>query len=85
MNFINSKCVFTLKFCPDGSLERFKARLVARGFTQQYGVDYTETFAPTVRMATMRAFFAIVACENLECRQYNIKNAFTELKLDEEL
>ena len=85
VNLISSKWVFTLKFFPDGSLERFKARLVARGFTQQYGVDYTETFAPTVRMATLRAFFAVVACENLECRQYDIKNAFTESNLDEEL
>lgn len=85
VNLISSKWVFTLKFNPDGTLERYKARLVARGFTQQYGVDYTETFAPTVRMATLRAFFAIVACEDLECRQYDIKNAFTESKLTEEL
>jgi hypothetical protein len=85
VNLISSKWVFTLKFFPDGSLERFKARLVARGFTQQYGVDYTETFAPTVRMATLRTFFEIVACENLECRQYDIKNAFTESNLNEEL
>ncbi len=85
VNLISSKWVFLLKFCLDGVLERFKARLVARGFTQQYRVDYTETFAPTVRMATMRAFFAMVACEDLECRQYDIKNAFTESKLDEEL
>jgi hypothetical protein len=85
VNLISSKWVFTLKFLPDGSLERFKARLVARGFTQQYGIDYTETFAPTVRMATLRAFFAVVACEDLECRQYDIKNAFTESNLDEDL
>ncbi len=85
INLISSKWVFSLKFCLDSVLERFKARLVARGFTQQYGVDYTETFAPTIRMATMRAFFAIVAYEDLEYRQYDIKNAFIESKLDEEL
>ena len=84
-NLISTKWVFTLKFNPDGTLERFKARIVARGFTQQYGIDYTETFAPTVRMATLRAFMAVVACEDLECRQYDIKNAFTESKLREEL
>ena len=84
-NLISTKWVFTLKFNADGTLERFKARLVARGFTQQYGVDYTETFAPTVRMASLRAFMAVVACEDLECRQYDIKNAFTESKLQEEL
>jgi len=48
-------------------------------------VDYTETFASTVRMATLRAFFAMVVCEDLECRQFDIKNAFTESKLSEEL
>ena len=85
VNLISSKQVFSLKFCLDGTLERFKACLVTRGFTQQYRVDYTETFAPTVRMATMRAFFAIIAYEDLECRQYDIKNVFTESKLDEEL
>src|SRR6266487_3907945 len=85
INLISSKWVFSLKFCLDGVLKRFKACLVTRGFTQQYEVDYTKTFAPTVRMATIRAFFAIVAYEDLECRQYDIKNAFTESKLDKEL
>lgn len=84
-NLISTKWVFTLKFNVDGTLERFKARLVARGFSQAYGIDYTETFAPTVRMATLRAFLAIVACENLECEHYDIKNAFTESRLKEEL
>ncbi|POS87026.1 hypothetical protein EPUL_002885 [Erysiphe pulchra] len=45
--------VFSLKFNANGTLERFKARLVAREFSQQFSVDYTETFAPTVRMAIL--------------------------------
>jgi hypothetical protein len=84
-NLVDTKWVFTIKFNSDGTLDRFKARLVARGFTQQYGIDFTETFAPTVRMATLRAFMAVVACEDLECRQYDIKNAFTESQLKEEI
>jgi hypothetical protein len=67
----------------DGQIERFKARLVARGFSQYYGEDYFETFAPTVRFDTLRMFLAMVAKENLECRQYDIKNAFTEAVLKE--
>ncbi|POS86239.1 hypothetical protein EPUL_001447 [Erysiphe pulchra] len=67
----------------DRTFERFKARLVARGFTQQYGIDYTETFAPTVQMAIMRAFLSIIAAEDLECWQFDIKNAFTESKMKE--
>ncbi|KAI1002516.1 hypothetical protein K3495_g5684 [Podosphaera aphanis] len=71
--------------CDDGLIERFKARLVARGFSQVQGQDYTETFAPTVRMDTLRLFFAIIAAENLECSYYNIKNAFMESHLKEEI
>ena len=47
--------------------------------------DYTETFAPTIRIDTLRIFLAIVAAEDLECRQYNIKNAFTKSKLQEKI
>ena len=47
---ITSKWIFKVKKHPDGSLDRFKARIVTRGFTQRYGIDYTETFAPTVRL-----------------------------------
>ncbi|KAI0992649.1 hypothetical protein K3495_g15536, partial [Podosphaera aphanis] len=83
VNLVSTKWVFTVKYKLDGTFDRFKARLVARGFTQQYGVDYTETFAPTVQMATMRAFLSIVAAENLECWQFDIKNAFTESEMKE--
>ena len=84
-NLVSTKWVFTVKLQANGEIERFKARLVARGFSQVYGEDYTETFAPTVRMDTLRVFLAIVAAENLECRQYDIKNAFTESKLQEKI
>ncbi|KAI0995269.1 hypothetical protein K3495_g12913 [Podosphaera aphanis] len=83
INTVGTKWVFSVKYKADGTFERLKARLVARGFTQQYGVDYTETFAPTVQMATMRAFLSIVAAENLECWQFDIKNAFTESEIKE--
>ena len=66
-------------------MERFKAHLVGHGFTQQYGVNYTETFAPTVQMATLRAFFSVVAAEDLECHHYDIKNMFTEVSMQEEM
>jgi len=84
-NLVSTKWVFTVKLQADGTIERFKARLVARGFSQIYGEDYTETFAPTVRMDTLRIFLAIVAAEDLECCQYDIKNAFTESELQEKI
>jgi hypothetical protein len=82
-NTVSTKWVFTVKLTVNGEVERFKARLVARGFSQVWGEDFHETFAPTVRMDTLRIFLAIVAAENLECRQFDIKNAFTESKLRE--
>jgi hypothetical protein len=84
-NLVSTKWVFTIKTNPDGSLERYKARLVARGFSQVYGEDYTETFAPTVRTDTLRIFLAMVAANDLECRQYDVKNAFTESSLKERI
>jgi hypothetical protein len=66
-NLVSMKWVFSIETMVDGSIERFKARLVARGFSQAYGLDYDKTFVPTVRMDTLWLFLAIVAFENLEC------------------
>jgi hypothetical protein len=55
-NLVSTKWVFTIKTKSDGSIERLKARLVARGFSQVYGQDFIETFAPTVCMDTFRLF-----------------------------
>ncbi|KAI0994587.1 hypothetical protein K3495_g13594 [Podosphaera aphanis] len=84
-NLVSTKWVFDVKKIVFGEIERFKARLVARGFSQQLGVDYTETFAPTVRAESLRMFLAMMAKENLECVQYDIKNAFTESHLKEQI
>lgn len=84
-NLVSTKWVFTVKYTSTGEIERFKARLVARGFSQVYGLDYNETFAPTVRMDTLRIFLAIVAAEDLHCDHIDIKNAFTESHLKEEI
>ncbi|KAI0996464.1 hypothetical protein K3495_g11716, partial [Podosphaera aphanis] len=83
-NLVSTKWVFTVK-TKDGKVERFKARLVARGFSQIPGKDYSDTFAPTARMDTLRLFLALVTRHDLECRQFDIKNAFTESTLKEEI
>ena len=64
-------------------MEKLKARLVARGFTQKYGIDYEDTFAPTVRSDTLRAVLAIVALEDLECHRVDVNNAFTQSSLND--
>ncbi|RKF57446.1 hypothetical protein GcM3_188026, partial [Golovinomyces cichoracearum] len=77
-NLISKKWGFTVKSKPDGSLDRFKVRLVAKGFTQRLGTDYEDTFAPTVQMESLRSFLAICVVEDLEIAHFEIKNAFTE-------
>lgn len=84
-NLVTSKWVFKAKYNTDGSLQKLKARLVARGFSQKYGVDFEDTFAPTVRFDTLRLFFAVVAMHDLECHQVDVNNAFTESYLREDI
>ena len=84
-NIITSRWVLAAKHNLDGSLQKLKARLVARGFTQKYGVDFDYTFAPTLRHDTLRVFLAMVAMEDLECHAVDVNNAFTESTLKEEI
>jgi hypothetical protein len=73
---IGSKWVFKVKCNSDGSVERYKACLIAQGFLQHPHVDFTETFAPTTRWAALRAVFAIAALEDLELESIDISNAY---------
>ena len=77
--------MFKVKYYSDGSFNKFKARLVARGFSQVQGVDFEQTFAPTVKFDSLRLFLAIVAVRNIECYQMDVNNAFTESVLKEKI
>ncbi|GJF00736.1 polyprotein [Phanerochaete sordida] len=82
---IGNRWVFTQKFLTDGELERYKARLVIKGYAQRPGLDYFETFAPTVPMASVRVTLCLSALEDLYLRSLDISNAYTNGVLKEEV
>lgn len=82
---IGSMWVYKIKLRADGSLERYKARLVALGNNQVAGVDYGETFALVAKMSTVRIFLDIAAKQDYEVHQMDVHNAFLHGDLDEEV
>ena len=85
MNVIGCRWVYKIKRRMDGSVERYKARLVARGFTQHEGSDYSETLSPVVKHATVRLVFSIAVSCNWKIHQLDIHNAFINGVLTEEV
>lgn len=82
---VDSKWVYKVKRNTDDSIDRFRARVVARGFTQEYGVDYLETFSPVVRFASVRVILAIAAKLKLTLKQFDVKTAFLYGDLQEDI
>ena len=80
---IETKWIYKIKRLPDGSIDRFKARLVVKGFKQQFGVNFFETYAPVIRYDSIRVLLSIAAREDLEIIQTDVKTAFLHGDLNE--
>ena len=82
---IGCKWIFKTKIDGEGNVERHKARLVAQGYTQKFGVDYDQTFSPVVSFESIRSIIAIAAKNGLKLHQMDVKTAFLNGELTEEI
>ena len=82
-NIFGNKWVFKLKFNPNRCVERYKARLIAKGFYQTLGNDFKETFSPVVKAAAIRLVLTVAVSKNWDIRQLDVNNAFLNGTLQE--
>lgn len=83
VNIVTGKWIFRHKFNADGTLDRYKARWVLRGFTQRPGVDYDETFSPVVKPATVRTVLSLALSHEWPVHQLDVKSPFLHVTLSE--
>ena len=82
---VTSRWIYKVKYATDGSIEKQKFRFVAWGFLEIEGIDYEETFAPVARYASIRTVMAIVAEMGWKIHRMDVKTAFMNVILEEEV
>jgi len=84
-NIVTPKWVFRYKYNPDNTINKRKARLVTRGFTQKQGVDYNKTYSSTLKYDSLRTITALAVINGFNIYQNDLKSAYLNAELDEEL
>ena len=84
-NTIGCKWVFRRKYRTDGSIQTFKTRLMAKGFRQREGIDFFDTYAPVARSTSIHVLIALASIYKLVVHQMDVKTAFLNWNLDEEV
>jgi hypothetical protein len=82
---IGCKCVFKNKLRLDGTIEKYKTRIVAKGSTQKEGKKFFDTYSPVARLTTIRVLLFLAASHGLIIHQMNVKKTFLKGEFDEEI
>jgi hypothetical protein len=82
---IGSKWVFKKNLGPDGTIERYKARLIIKGYSQKEGEDFFDTYSPMARLTIIRVLLSLAASHGLLVHQMDVKTTFLNRELDEEI
>ena len=82
---LGSKWIFERKMKPDGTIDKYKARLVVKGYRQKEGLDLFDTYSPVTRITSIRMLIALVAVHDFKIHQMDVKTTFLNGELEEEI
>ena len=84
-SMVSSKWIYKIKHATDGSVEKFKARFVAKGFTQKEGIDYQETFSPVAMYTSIQVIISLASVLGWKLHQMDVKTTFLNGKIEREV